>query len=178
MMTLLLQSGINILFIVVAYGFLSYKRRLERLEGELEQLKIQVRQKNAVALPVVSIQGQDDIQKEPEVFGHTAFQSTLPGTVALPVPASVMAQNSVPTAPIFQAAVPATAAVSSTLVEKPNKTVVQQRRKTLRDTDPAAAFEKAEELLRRGLKAQEVSRLTGLSLSELSLMGKVGRRVQ
>jgi hypothetical protein len=162
MTILLLQSLFNVLFIVVAYGFLSYKRRVEQLELEFLQLKEQLRQKSVMSLPDLVAAVPAEAPKDSEIFAPEPMKSLKDSGLS----------------PTFVAALPAPASVSSTLVEKPVKSPGVQRRKTLRDTDPAAAFEKAEELLRRGLKSQEVARLTGLSLSELSLMGKVGRRVQ
>jgi hypothetical protein len=147
-----LQALINILFIVTAFLFLSYRRRIDQLEAELAKL-----------------QAERPSAEPRRLLEAPAREVSVPQAPLrqAPVPQVLIPQELTPQGP-----------TTSTLVEKPVSRQLAPRKKTLRDSDPAAAFEKAEELLSRGLKAPEVARLTGLSLSELSLMGKVGRRVQ
>jgi hypothetical protein len=69
----------------------------------------------------------------------------------------------------------ATEAPAGTLMERKDMPERQDRRSERPSID---AYERAEQLLAKGLDTKEVSRQTGLSLAELQLIGKVSSRTQ
>jgi hypothetical protein len=67
--------------------------------------------------------------------------------------------------------VPSQVATGSTLTEK-------KMESTIRNSSSFESYDRAEECLRKGMPIREISRLTGLSLSEIQLLGKVSNRPQ
>jgi hypothetical protein len=152
------QALVNILLFGAALMWLLSRKRArfleaqcERVEREVESLKLALR-RDGLALASAA-----------EVSKNPAGAKLAPH---LPSPTSFVASHSL--SPRVQGG-------QGSLVEK---RVDQPTRKTLSKAETADAYDKASLLLSRGMALREIARVTGLSMAELQLMGKVSQRNQ
>jgi hypothetical protein len=154
------QSIVDVLILNVALMWIVSRKRskfleaqVDRLELELGSIKLRLR-----GLPEAnSPQGQyqQTLSDEPSV-GFVGLNKTSATMNFAPIQQSTLASSSAP--------------MSSLSEKSPLKSLLK--------TNPAEAFERANQMLSQGINVKEISKVTGLSLGELQLMNKVGNRTQ
>lgn len=122
--------------------------------------------------------------RRPEIETPVAVRNSepIPATAAL-VPSAGLAPALSPTSTLSAAPAPGGAtAIVETPLGSPVSTLSERTSPELKSGSAGQrsldAYDKAQELLARGIPMREVARLTGLSLGELQLIGKVLSRNQ